>query len=211
MICVGRLVSRRAALVSMIAAAFCGRAAAQAPSVGTVAKVSGMATVARQAQTLAAAAGLGLLRDDRVATGREGRVEIAGIDGSTLFIGPASQVALTTYAVDARGVRSVLLDLVDGILRFVTRPAAAGYEYQVRTPTAVASVRSTEWIVDVTADNTGVFSIDGTVEVESRRGNDTVLIAPGQGTDVRAGASPTPPAIWGAARVQNVLERTRSP
>jgi hypothetical protein len=211
MVGVARQISRRCAIATFLAAAVCGRVAAQPVSIATVAKIAGAVTVVRAAQTLPAAPGLGLLRGDRVVTGADGRAEINGIDGSTLVVGPASQIVMTTYAVAANGVRSVLLDLVEGILRFITQPAPGGYEYQVRTPTAVASVRSTEWIVDAGAGNTAVFAIAGSVEVNSARGNDVVLLTPGQGTDVRSGASPTPPAVWAAVRVQGVLERTRAP
>ena len=69
----------------------------------------------------------------------------------------------------------------------------------------VASVRSTEWVVEATGAGTAVFSIEGPVAVLSPLGS--VTLATGDGTDVRLGAAPTQPVQWGQARVDRTLAR----
>ena len=63
----------------------------------------------------------------------------------------------------------------------------------------MASVRSTEWLVESTAKGTGVLSLAGEVTVRGLAGG-VVVLRPGEGTDVAPGAPPRPPAIWGEAR-----------
>jgi hypothetical protein len=81
----------------------------------------------------------------------------------------------------------------------------------VTTRTAVASVRSTQWIVDAGADSTGVFAIEGRVTVVDRQMRGGVILDPGYGTDVRAGEPPSQPKRWGQKRVDDVTARTSLP
>ena len=71
----------------------------------------------------------------------------------------------------------------------------------------MASVRSTEWLVESTAKGTGVLSVAGEVTVRSLAGG-AVVLRPGEGTDVAPDAAPKAPAVWGAARRQAALART---
>ena len=83
----------------------------------------------------------------------------------------------------------------------------AGRSIEIDTRTAVASVRSTEWLAESTAKGTGVLSIEGEVTVHAIAGG-TVILRPGEGTDVASAAPPKAPAIWGAARRQDAIART---
>ena len=53
--------------------------------------------------------------------------------------------------------------------------------------------------------STAVLGIEGAVEVTGRRMAASVMLNPGQGTDVAPGAAPTPPVTWGAPRVERTL------
>jgi ferric-dicitrate binding protein FerR (iron transport regulator) len=66
-------------------------------------------------------------------------------------------------------------------------------------------VRGTRFFAGPSADVFGVFVERGNVAV-SAAGRE-VLLQSGQGTNIpRPGDTPTPPAIWGAARVRAALE-----
>lgn len=78
--------------------------------------------------------------------------------------------------------------------------------FQIQTPHAIAAVRGTEYIVDVTADMTSVFVIRGVVAVSRADGSDTVLLDPGFGVDVSDG-NPLAPLRWGTARAEALLAR----
>lgn len=78
---------------------------------------------------------------------------------------------------------------------------------QIRTPHAIAAVRGTIYLVDVTADSTAVFVVRGTVEVHHRKGSARhVVLGPGEGVDVSPGTRLTV-KTWGASRVAALMAR----
>jgi hypothetical protein len=143
---------------------------------------------------------------DKVVTGLGGRLEILATDGTAIVVGEQTTVVLTRYISPrqthpGRG----LLDLIEGILR-IHLPNSWN-RFEVITGTAVASVRSTDWLIETTADNTAVFVFEGRVEVVNQADTGAVLLDPGFGTDVRAGARPTTPKHWGQSRLDADLAR----
>jgi hypothetical protein len=187
-------------------------AAAQQAAACQVTHLVGSAILLRAGASLPLAPGTPLHEDDQVVTDRNARLGIACLDGSTLVIGESSNVSLSTFAALAReSGGSVVLDLLEGILRLALSPESRRERFEVKTPTAIAAVRSTEWITEAATDNTAVFVIDGRVAVRSRAGEGQVLLQPGFGTDVPRGAAPTEPKRWGQPRVDSALSRTSLP
>jgi hypothetical protein len=78
--------------------------------------------------------------------------------------------------------------------------------FNVFGPVAVASVRSTEWIMETPKLGTNVFVLDGVVAVQSKRG-DHVELSPTFGIDVAPDGTMAEPKKWGAKRVADVLAR----
>lgn len=200
------------ALLLLLATGSGQAAGAQQPGSCTVTHLSGTALLLRAGASLPLARGMPLYEDDQVVTDANARLGIACSDGSTLVIGESSNVALSTFsALAEERDGSVLLDLIEGILRLALSSDVRRERFEVKTPTAIAAVRSTEWITEAAADNTAVFVVDGTVAVRSRTGEGQVLLQPGFGTDVPQGATPTEPKRWGPARVESALARTSLP
>lgn len=208
----GRRFPRAAAAVAALALLLVATAAQaqETPVLGDVGRVVGEVAVLRGTDRLPAAPGTVLHEGDGIATGPEARVEILCADGSSIIVGPDSTVSVAIYA-PAGGAGNALLDLIQGILRVTLSGRTPWDSYEVRSATAVASVRSTDWIVDATRVKTGVFVVDGNVAVTSRAGAGEVMLAPGQGTDVLVGALPSAPKAWGQPRVDDVLARTSLP
>jgi ferric-dicitrate binding protein FerR (iron transport regulator) len=92
-----------------------------------------------------------------------------------------------------------------GIL--VDYPKAPRRGFQILTPHAVASVRGTSWIVDVTGPRTSVFVIHGKVGVSRRGTSIVVTLASGDGVDVEPGAAPLVRKRWAPARAAALLAR----
>jgi hypothetical protein len=181
--------------------------------VGDIGRVVGSVTVLRGEERLTARSGSVVREGDGLVTGAESKAEILCADGSTLVVGPDSTVSMASFAAEPGGTG--LLDLISGILRVTLSGRTPWHYFEVRSATAVASVRSTDWVVDATRIKTGVFVIDGTVAVASRQGAEQgageVTLTAGQGTDVAINATPTPPKAWGQKRVDDVLARTTMP
>lgn len=185
-------------------------AALAAEPIGTVVDQRGDVTAVREPARVALARGAAILETDRIVTGVEATVKIALADGSVLTIGANSEVALESYLVGPdRGRIGAVLDLVLGIIRVTVSMSGDGAPFDVRTRAAVASARSTQWLVEATDRGTAVFVVEGEVAVSSRDANATVYLGPNFGVDVPPGGQPSSPKEWGAARVEDVLARTR--
>ena len=208
---------RRPGLAGAVGAAFLAlslwsaSAAAAAPApVGEVLALVGTATVTRESGSLPLAEGAVVFAEDRVTTGVSSRIEIGLSDGSTLTIGESSRVFLPRFAPNPGG-GNALLELLEGILRIDLMPDGVWRSFDVRTYTAVASVRSTEWVIEAKTATTGVFVVRGQVQVTDRVGRGAVLLDAGFGSDVAFGALPTPAKRWGAARAASAVARTSMP
>jgi hypothetical protein len=204
--------SRRVVLFLPVVLA-AGRARAAEPrSVGTISRLVGSPMILRPGgRRIPAARGMMLHEGDRVATGSGGRLEITADDGTVIVVGEETTVMLTRFVAPSdSGTGQGLLDLLEGILRL--QLPRSWNRFEVITATAVASVRSTDWIVDAgKPGNTAVFVVQGRVEVENSARTSAVLLDPGFGTDVPAGGLSTMPKRWGQARVDAVMARTRIP
>lgn len=84
--------------------------------------------------------------------------------------------------------------------------APAGGPFQIRTPHAIAAVRGTVYVVDVTAEATSVFVSEGEVAVFREAGGEEVTLTAGDGVDVRNG-EPLVVRQWPERRVRALLNR----
>ena len=202
------------ALALAVVVAWCSTAAAaEDAAIGQVVKMAGFVTLTRDDRTRVVAVGAAVSPADRIVTAADGRVELALRDRTVLVVGPASEIVVADYALDNAGGRlRGLLSLIGGILRATVTKGTDGGGFDVETRVAVASVRSTDWIVEADQpDHAAVFVVDGVVEVVSTTEKSSVRLEAGFGTDVVAGKAPTPPKQWGQKRVEAALARTRIP
>ena len=209
--------TRRTVLATPLALVVGRPATAQDATVGTVTRVAGTPMVSTGGTSTGSRATVGMTvrEGDRIATGAGGRLEIIGPDGTTITIGEQTTLVVSRFLAPTGGRRgNGLLDMLEGIVRILL--PSSWDRFDVNTGTAVASVRSTEWLVDATADTTGVFVFDGRVQVRGQlrtRGMmvDGVAVSPGFGTDVAANSIPSQPRRWAQPRIDAALARLALP
>lgn len=203
-------IDRRAWLRAMLTAIALGgltrRLAAQ-DAVGEVVRIQGHVAKTRGSGETALALGDKVALGDSIVTGEDGKVDLRFADGSLLTVGPSSRVEVARFAPEAGGGGEALLSLLSGIIKLIVNDGTRWGRFAVQTETAVAAVRGTEWLVEAAKDTSAVLVLSGTVEVAGRTAGPVFRLGPGQGTDIKAGAAPTPPKIWGAARRQKALAR----
>jgi hypothetical protein len=204
-------------LALLLAVALPDAGSAQAASsVGTAVVVEGRVVVVGHGERAVRelTEGAALQEGDRVRTERGARARLALVDGSTLQLGEDTEVFLdwVLHAPEAQS-RNIVLELAAGILRSFVEAVAHQSLVELRTATAITSVRGTEWITEADAQSTAVVALDGQVAVRSIAPAvpGEVVLGPGEGTDVPAGAPPGPPVVWGEARVADALARTEVP
>lgn len=194
-------------LVLLLVALIPARPAVAEP-VGRVVEQAGKVFLIQGGTAAALAPGSDVAAEDRIVTAAGGKVVIRFADGSLCTIGPESELVLADLAGGSAGG---WLELVRGIVRLILAPGARSTEAGVRTRAAVASVRSTEFIVDAALDRAAVFVAEGTVTVTGRLTGASVTLQAGEGTDVGLRGPPTPPKRWGDKRVREVTARTTLP
>jgi ferric-dicitrate binding protein FerR (iron transport regulator) len=135
----------------------------------------------------------------RIATGSGTRVEVACDDGVVLTLAADRVVRLDQLLGDGAEDRNVVLELLRGLLG-VDAPGPRAGRFDVRTPLAIASVRSTAWLVSHLPDaGTAIFVGRGAVRAITRGAMST--LRRGEGIDVKPDGHAGPVARWGPRRV----------
>ncbi len=144
----------------------------------------------------------------RIATGPGARAEIVCDAGLTMTIGVGTEVSLDALLVARGSSEPVLLRLLRGIIG-VDAPTPDWGGFELRTPLAIASARSTSWLVEYTeVTGSAVFVRSGSVEVISTLRRPLAVLEEGQGVTIvptlARSLSPDPASIvvveWGPAR-----------
>ena len=196
----------RRVVLGVVAGAVGVGAAGAAAGIGIVERAQGMVAVVRGAGIVPLAVGDAVFVEDILRTGSDARALIVCRDGLQIAIGPATELALRRFAA-AEGRLEAAFGLLRGITRLVGSLVGGESAIDLDTRTAVASVRSTEWIVESSAPGTAALAITGAVSVRSLAGG-VVTLRAGEGTDVAPGAAPRAPALWGEARRRDAIART---
>lgn len=168
-----------------------------------VAEVAGEASLTHAGATVDVQVGEDLAAKDLLKTGLSGRVDVACSDGTHVTVGPDTEIGLGSL-VGEQG-DNIGMSLHRGIARFLA-PVRTWGTFNVFGPVAVASVRSTEWIMETPKRGTNVFVLKGVVEVQGKRGS-TVQLSPTYGVDVAPDGTMGAPKVWGAKRVADVKAR----
>lgn len=200
------------ALIAVIAAAP-APALAQA-FVANLVSATGTVEVQRSGagEWQSAMVGTPLFALDHVRTGTASTAMLAFVDDTVIDLAPGSELTIERYttAADKKGPRRALLRLAQGkIEAIVSGYSAEGARCEVETPTAVARVQSTRFIVryDPTAQITEVAGIEGVVAVQGRTAliGPGVAVGPGEATTVEQGKFPSPIRALDAAQSAQLL------
>ncbi len=140
---------------------------------------------------------------DLISTGNDARAKIVMSDRNIINISPNTKLKIEEYVSDNK-TKSVKLSLLEGKVRNNVEQKYDNdkNKFQIRTPTAVAGVRGTQFITSYSNESkkTEVITLQGQVEfknIVSENGTNkeqTVIIGKGEKSTVGAGgAAPEPP------------------
>jgi len=151
-------------------------------------------------------AGLAVPVEAKIATGTDTRVRIACDDDAVVTIGAGTELNLENLVTAAASRQPVAMQLIQGIIGlFLPQRDRAGFE--VRTPVAIASVRSTEWLIEWDpGDAAAIFVKRGSVIVRGPRG-EPFLLGDGEGITITALGDAGEVKAWGAPRIAKSAER----
>lgn len=139
-----------------------------------ISKVFGPVSVFKSNAWLDAMPGMELTKNDQIKTGSGGKAEII-MDGT-------SRIGLTEKSnveIGATGLES-MVNLLIGKIRAKIKLAKGG-KFSVRTPTSVAAIRGTEFVISDTGE---LFVLRGIVTLLNMIGNSSQEVGEGQGSSV---------------------------
>jgi hypothetical protein len=185
-------------------------------NIGQVAALQGQATVQRrgQAQPVPLSVGSPVYQDDIISTLAAAKVKLALIDGTELTLGEQGAFTLSKLVYSpTQNIHQAIIDIARGAFRIVTQKLLPRATFEVYTTTAVAAVRGTDWLGEVTADATAILVLRGQVAVVHAEAgvHGEAVLTDGMGTDVRGKQPPTAPKQWAEARIRALQQATALP
>lgn len=154
----------------------------------------------KNGQTSRARMGEKVYPKDTVITAKDSRAKIVMVDNNEINVSPESQIEIQNYEFDpAAGKKDVLLNVIYGKVRSKVEQKYDGKtsKFQIKTPSAVAGVRGTDFLTGFQAGVTNVVTFEGKVDFGMPGPNGTirnpVSVTPGMSATAVMGAPPTPP------------------
>jgi hypothetical protein len=191
--------------LALTVAAFAAPAHGQA-LVANLVSIAGTVEVQRAGKGEWQALGIGspVFPTDVLRTGGGGFGRLVFVDEGVVALGPSTELVVERYA-GAKGARRSLLQLNQGAIEaLVSGYGGEGARYEVETPSAVARVQGTDFIVryDGAAKATDVMVVDGTVAVQGITGiiGPGVAVGPNEMTHVPRDGFPSPVKALDAAQ-----------
>ncbi|MEK6742179.1 MAG: FecR family protein [Nitrospirota bacterium] len=159
-------------VVAVTALALLTAGLAVAAPVGTFTKVEGKVDILRQSEIAAAPvqAGDPVSLGDAIRTKRNGRAEIQFKDETVIQLAPETRITIDEYSFRGEDTREKgLIGLFRGKMRAIVAKLKATVlpvsrtdaGFNIKTPTAIAGVKGTDFIVYYERGVTGVIFIDG--------------------------------------------------
>lgn len=135
--------------------------------VGRIQQVTGRAVIMHQDKKFGypVSKGTDLYKNDTIITLKDGRVSFKLNDGSFMMLSPETRLEINkSVFAPKQKTRSSFLSMAFGKARFVVQKIedAKHSEFKVRTKTAVAGVRGSDFIILATAENTEITTLANT-------------------------------------------------
>ena len=155
---------------------------------------------AKSGQTARARVGEKVFPKDTIITAKDARAKIVMVDNNEINVSPESQIEIQNYEYDpAAGKKDVLLNVIYGKVRSKVEQKYDGKtsKFQIKTPSAVAGVRGTDFLTAHQGGVTNIVTFEGKVELGTAGPggviNNPVTITPGNTASVTTGGAPTAP------------------
>lgn len=160
--------------------------------------------------------GMLLQEEDSIKTGVDGKAKIVLSDESVITVGALSVFLIKSVSEDYEtGDRNVLFNLEQGTVRArVTKLQTSTSSFEIQTPTAVAGVRGTDFVVEMNPKNDEaiVTVLEGQVEVGARIGviKEKILLMKEETSSVKNGRKPEAPRKADTDKLQGFREKLSS-
>jgi hypothetical protein len=182
-------------------------------SIGQVTAVEGKVTALRQGKFAPESLMLRrpVFREDIIETDRASKVRITLVDATVISLGEQSRLELMQFSYDPpQQMRAGRFAVTLGVFRAILKELMPQSPFEVTTPTAVAAIRGTDLMGEVSPNSTAIVVLDGTVGVSNVRPSipDQAVLTPGLGTTVTSDQPPSAPTRWAESRIEALRRAT---
>jgi cell division protein FtsB len=181
--------------------------------VGTVLALTGTVTVNRQNSTKiqALVAKESVYDLDLILTGPASKLKIRLFDGTQFTLGERSSLEVSNVELSPEsGARNALFTLGAGIVRALVPKPGPRDSVVFQTPTALASVRGADWVLEARPEAAALLVIKGQVAVSNQDPEiaGEVMVTDGEAAEIKGDQPPVKPKKWAQARTKGLLEAT---
>jgi hypothetical protein len=185
-------------------------------SIGRVTALEGRATVLRQGRFTPEAVTLQKLvfQEDIIETDMASKVRITLTDATVISLGERSRLELQQFLYDPRQrTRTARFIIPSGVFRTIIKALMPQSTIDIITPTALAAIRGTDLMGEVSAESTAIVVLEGTVMISNVRPSFRGLatLTPGTGTTVVGEQPPSAVTKWSESRVEALRQATTIP
>ncbi|MDX8405283.1 MAG: FecR family protein [Mariprofundus sp.] len=203
-------------LSAILSLAILPAAASAADKVANFTMVNGNVDALREARNapLPAEIGMDTYLQDIVRTKHRSRTQLKFIDNSILNMGSDYMLSVKEYTYDEEnGIRRAILNSLRGTVRATVAKLGGKADslFEIKTPTAVASVRGTDFIVKVNSDmETEVTVLEGSVAVRNINPGikGSVLVSAGETTKISKNRAPSTPVYIPVEMIEVLINET---
>jgi ferric-dicitrate binding protein FerR (iron transport regulator) len=185
-------------------------------SIGRVTAVEGRATVLRQGRFAPEVVTLQkpVFQEDIIETDVASKVRITLTDATIISLGERSRLELRQFQYDPRQqAHTGRFIIPSGIFRTIIKTLLPQSTIEIITPTALAAIRGTDLMGEVSAESTAIVVLEGTVMVSnvSPRFRALATLTPGTGTTVVDEQPPSAVTKWSESRIEALRQATTIP
>lgn len=182
-----------------------------AENAGQVASLEGTADVVRGGATQPLKAGDAVFVGDKLKTAAGAKLRLLLRDDTVLTLAASTELVVNEQVLGGDQSQSSF-GMLGGTLRALVpdRYGTPGSKFQVETPTAIAGVRGTGFLItyDPRSGTTTVVGLFDTTWVRGKNGKGEVTVGPQTSTEVRRGGQPRRPVKADKLRVQRLVDAT---
>ncbi len=186
---------------------------------GTLMVVKGEVTVLKdnKSKEKKAKVGMKVRQGDVISCGKDSRAKIVMADKNIIHVSPESKLSLDEYDYK-KDEKKVMLNVIYGKIRSSVNQKYDGEKskFQVKTPTAVAGVRGTDFLTSYAprTKTSQIVTFKGLVAVGRQGPNNSivnpVIVKPGQFTKATATTPPEPPKKVPPKMFENLEKESNS-
>jgi hypothetical protein len=187
--------------------------AQQGESIGRVTMLEGRATVRRDGSSTPQPLRVQspVYQQDAIRTGAASKLQVTFVDDTVVNLGEKSTLEITRFVYSPQQqTQTSLLTIPAGVFRAIAKKLLPQSAFEVTTPTAIAAIRGTDFMGEVTPETSSFVVLEGSVALFSIRTilHGIVALTEGLGSTISRDQLPSTPNKWGEARIEALRRAT---